>query len=153
MGRPIDARGWEFEVEGTTPDVFIRISNLKSWTENPGENEEVADTTDNDSEGYYSQDVMQRGATIELSGSYTIAGATVRDPGQDYIDKEWAYRFGEESNGLMRYRHISQDEWTVWNCTVTPGERGGETNAKTSWGCTFTRSGPPSVAPVVVVDP
>lgn len=147
MGRPIDARGWEFEVEGATPNTFIRLANLKSWNENPGENEETADTTDFDSDGYYEQDVMQRGATIEVSGSYAATSGT-RDPSQDYIDKTWAYQFGEDSRGRMRYRHASQTQWTVWECTVTPGERGGETNAKTSWAATFTRCGAPTTEAV-----
>ncbi|MEV4966654.1 hypothetical protein AB0886_05220 [Streptomyces sp. NPDC024062] len=148
MGRPIDARGWMFEVETATPDTFVRIGNLKSWSENPGESEETADITDFDSEGYYSQDVMQRGSKIEVSGQYT-ATTGARDPGQEYIDTVWAYLLGEESQGRMRYRHKSQDEWTVWECTVTPGERGGETNAKTSWAATFTRCGAPTTAEVV----
>lgn len=149
MGRPIDARGWTFEVEGDVADTFVRIGNLKSWSENPGESEETADTTDFDSEGMYEQDIMQRGAKIEVSGQYT-ATAGVRDPGQEYIDTVWAYQLGEESRGRMRYRHASQTNWTVWECTVTPGERGGETNAKTSWAATFTRCGAPSTAEVVV---
>ncbi|MFD5873712.1 phage tail tube protein [Streptomyces sp. NPDC060322] len=148
MGRPIDARGWEFEVETATADTFVRLGNLTSWTHNPGENEETADTTTFDSDGYYEQDVMQRGATIEVSGLYAATSGT-RDAGQDYVDKVWTYRLGEESRGTMRYRHVSQDEWTVWECTVTPGEQGGETNAKTSWGATFTRCGAPSTAEVV----
>ncbi|MET9468487.1 hypothetical protein ABZY44_27610 [Streptomyces sp. NPDC006544] len=147
MGRPIDARGWEFQVEGATPNTFIRLANLLSWSENPGENEETVDTTDFDSDGYYEQDVMQRGSTIEVSGQYAATSGT-RDPGQDYIDKTWAYKFGEESRGRMRYRHLSQNEWTVWECTVTPGERGGETNAKTSWSATFTRCGAPTTTAV-----
>lgn len=150
MGRPIDARGWMFEVETATADTFVRIGNLTSWTENPGENEETADITDFDSEGYYSQDVMQRGATIEVSGQYTTTTGA-RDAGQEYIDTVWAYQFGEASQGRMRYRHKSQTEWTVWECTVTPGERGGETNAKTSWGASFTRCGAPTTADVVAV--
>ncbi|MGW7197220.1 phage tail tube protein [Streptomyces chryseus] len=150
MGRPIDARGWIFEVEGEAPDAFIRIGNLKSWTENPGENEETADTTDFDSEGYYEQDIMQRGAKLELSGQYSATSGT-RDPGQDYIDKVWAFKFGEESRGKMRFRHNTQTSWAVWECTVTPGERGGETNAKTAWAATFTRCGAPTTAAVVVV--
>jgi hypothetical protein len=150
MGRPIDARGWIFEVENhATPNTFIPIRNLTSWTLNPGENEETADTTTFDSNGYYEQDVMQRGATLELSGQYAATDGT-RDPGQLYIDETWAYLLGEESRGRMRYRHTSQTEWTVWECTVTPGEQGGETNAKTSWGATFTRCGAPTTAPVVV---
>lgn len=142
MGRPIDARGWIFEVEdttGTTP-VWHRISNVNSWTHNPSENEETADTTTNDSEGYYEQDVMQRGATLELSGQYAVTNG-VRDPGQGYIDTVWAERMGSESRGRVRFRHRTQTEWTVWSCTVTPGERGGEHNAKTSWAATFTRCG------------
>lgn len=148
MGRPIDARGWEFEIEGETADTFVRLGNLTSWTHNPGENEETADTTTFDSDGYYEQDVMQRGATIEVSGLYAATSGT-RDAGQDYVDKVWTYRLGEESRGTMRYRHVSQTEWTVWECTVTPGEQGGETNAKTSWGATFTRCGAPTTAAVV----
>ncbi|MFB6846205.1 phage tail tube protein [Streptomyces sp. NPDC056373] len=150
MGRPIDARGWIFEVEDhTAPNTFIPLRNLNSWTHNPGENEETADTTNFDSNGYYEQDVMQRGATIQVSGQYAATNGT-RDPGQLYIDETWAYLLGEESRGRMRYRHTSQTEWTLWDCTVTPGEQGGETNAKTSWAATFTRCGAPTTAPVVV---
>lgn len=150
MGRPIDARGWIFEVETAVADTFAAIGNLTSWTHNPGENEETANTTDFDSDGYYEQDVMQRGATIEVSGQWTATAGT-RDPGQDYIDTVWTYQIGEESRGRMRYRHTSQTDWTVWECTVTPGSRGGETNAKTSWAATFTRCGAPTTEAVVVV--
>jgi hypothetical protein len=149
MGRPIDARGWLFEVESATPDTWLRLSKLKSWTYNPSENEEAADTTTNDSDGYYEQDIMQRGATIEVSGLYAATSGTP-DPAQDYIDKTWAFQFGEESRGRMRYRHTSQTQWTVWECTVSPGEQGGETNAKTTWGAKFTRCGAPTTAAVVV---
>lgn len=148
MGRPIDARGWEFEIETGTADTFVRLGSLKSWTHNPGESEETADTTTNDSDGYYEQDIMQRGATIEVTGLFA-ATSGMQDPGQEYIDKTWAYRFGEESRGTLRYRHTSQTEWTVWECTVTPGEQGGETNAKTSWSAKFTRCGAPTIAEVV----
>lgn len=149
MGRPIDARGWIFEVEDhAAPGTYLTLGNLTSWTLNAGESEETADTTTFDSNGYYEQDVMQRGATIEVSGLYAQTDGT-RDPGQAYIDETWAYRLGEESRGRMRYRHTSQDEWTVWECTVTPGEVGGETNAKTSWSATFTRCGAPTTEPVV----
>lgn len=150
MGRPIDARGWYFEVEDTTTPatpVWHRISNVNSWTHNPSENEETADTTTNDSEGLYEQDVMQRGATLEVSGQYAVT-AGVRDPGQNYIDNVWAWRLGSESRGRMRYRHKSQTDWAVWECTVTPGETGGEHNAKTSWAATFTRCGAPTTAAV-----
>ncbi|MGI5350209.1 phage tail tube protein [Streptomyces sp. CA-250714] len=149
-GRPIDARGWIFEVEDhAAPDTWLRIGKLKSWNVNPGENEETADTTTFDSEGHYEQDVMQRGATLSLEGLYAATSGT-QDPGQAYIDDVWAYRLGEESRGRMRYRHTSQTTWAVWECTVTPGEAGGETNDKTSWAATFTRCGAPTSAAVTV---
>ncbi|MCG7524942.1 hypothetical protein MHW47_10900 [Streptomyces sp. OfavH-34-F] len=151
MGRPIDARGWYFEVEDiTTPatPVWLRLPNIRSWTYNPSENEETADTTTNDSEGLYEQDVMQRGAKLEVSGEYAQTSGT-RDPGQAYIDNVWGYRLGSESRNRIRYRHKSQTDWTIWECTVTPGEQGGEHNAKTSWGATFTRCGAPSTEAVV----
>lgn len=148
MGRPIDARGWIFEVEDLgTPDTWLRIGNLTSWSHNPGENEETADTTVFESDGHYEQDVMQRGATIEVSGLYA-ATAGAQDPGQAYVDNVWTYRLGEDSRNQVRYRHTSQTSWTVWEATVTPGEQSGETNAKTSWGATFTRCGAPSTEPV-----
>ncbi|APD18655.1 major tail protein [Streptomyces phage Mojorita] len=145
MGRPLDARGWEFEVEDTTPTtpVWLRLNNLNQWSYSPSENEETADTTTNDSAGYYEQDIMQRGATLEVTGQYAQTGG-VRDAAQEYIDTVWTYRFGAESRGRMRYRHKTQTKWSVWECTVTPGEQGGEHNAKVTWGATFTRCGAPT---------
>jgi len=146
MGRPIDARGWIFEVE-TDTDVWSAVTRLNSWTNNPGENEETADTTVFESGGAYEQDVMQRGSTLELSGQYAVT-AGVRDTAQDFIDNEWGIAVGEESRGRLRFRHESQTTWVIWDCTVTPGERGGEHNAKTSWAATFTRCGWATTMPV-----
>lgn len=150
MGRPIDARDWRFEVEDVDAgtETWLPVENLLSWTVNPGENREVAATVDFDSAGYYEEDVMQVGATLSLTGQYSHEGGT-RSPGQAYIDDVWAYRLGEDSRGRIRFRHVSQTNWTVWEATVTPGERGGETNAKTSWAASFTRCGRPTIAPVV----
>ncbi|MGW7514782.1 phage tail tube protein [Streptomyces sp. NPDC054796] len=143
-GRPISARDWIFEVEDhATPGTWLTIGRLTSWNVNPSENEETADTTTFDSEGHYEQDVMQRGATLSIEGKYA-ANSGVQDPGQAYIDDVWTYRLGEESRGQVRYRHKSQTSWAVWECTVSPGERGGETNDKVSWSASFTRCGPPT---------
>lgn len=149
MGRPIDARGWRFEAEDAdAPGTWLPIGKLSTFTHNPGENEETADTTTFDSNGYYEQDVMQRGATLEIEGLYA-ATAGVQDAGQSYIDDVWAYRLGPDSRNRVRWRHSSQTQWVVWDATVTPGEQGGETNAKTSWSATITRCGAPTTAPVV----
>ncbi|UNZ18870.1 hypothetical protein [Streptomyces sp. 891-h] len=150
MGRPISARDWIFEVEDedAATATWLTLTKVNSWTLNRGENEEVADTTTNDSDGQYEQDIMQRGATIELTGLYS-ATTGVQDPAQQYVDTVWTVGVGEASRNRFRYRHKDQTEWTVWEATATPGEVGGEHNAKTTWGVTITRCGPASKETVV----
>lgn len=141
--RPIDARGWLFEVE-SAPDTWLPISNINSFTMNPGENEETAETTHFGSDGQYEEDVMQRGASISLEGQHaadTESGA--QDPGQAYIDTTWAAGLGVESHNRFRFRHETQTtNWVVWDATMTPGEKGGGNNDKSSWSATVRRSGP-----------
>ncbi|WP_149180877.1 phage tail tube protein [Streptomyces sp. TRM49041] len=149
--RPIDARGWLFEVldAAAATETWLPIAGLTSFTHNPGENEETAEWTAFDSEGYYSQDVMQRGATLEIEGQYRVDKPTgAQDAGQAYVDTVWAYKLGSDSNNKVRWRHKSQTAWVIWDATVTPGEQGGETNDKTSWSATITRSGKPTTAAV-----
>ncbi|MFF8095685.1 phage tail tube protein [Streptomyces sp. NPDC016675] len=151
--RPIDARGWIFEVEDAeaTADTWLPVAGLNTFTINPGENEETADVTAFEDEGMYSQDVMQRGATLAIAGQYRIDKTSkAQDPGQAYIDTVWTNLVGMESQGRIRYRHSTQTKWAIWTATVTPGEQGGGTNEKTTWGATFTRCGAPTVADVVV---
>ncbi|MFF7146044.1 phage tail tube protein [Streptomyces nodosus] len=149
--RPIDARGWIFEVEDltATDETWLPIAGLTTFTHNPAENEETAETTAFESEGHYEQDVMQRGASLSLEGQYRVdKTSSEQDPGQAYIDHEWAERLGIESRNLVRWRHKSQTSWVVWEATVTPGEQGGGTNEKTSWSATITRCGPATSAAV-----
>ncbi|MCQ8829861.1 phage tail tube protein [Streptomyces malaysiensis] len=150
-GRPIDARGWIFEVEDADAgaETWLPISGITTFTHNPGENEETVDTTAFDSDGLYEQDVMQRGATLEVEGQYRIDKTTkAQDPGQAYIDHEWAQRLGIDSRNRVRWRHNTQTQWVIWDATVTPGEQGGGNNDKTSWSCTITRCGAPTSAAV-----
>lgn len=149
-GRPIDARGWIFEVEDAdAPSTWLPVGGITTFTHNPGENEETADVTVFDSEGFYEQDVMQRGATLSISGLYHVnKGTTTQDAGQAYIDHEWAQRLGIESRNNVRWRHKTQNTWVLWEATVTPGEQGGGNNEKTTWSATFTRCGAPTTAPV-----
>ncbi|MGA5354049.1 phage tail tube protein [Streptomyces thermodiastaticus] len=150
-GRPIDARGWVFEVldMDATEETWLPISGVNTFTHNPGENEETVDTTVFDSDGMYEQDVMQRGASLELEGLYYVDKATgERDPGQAYVDTVWANALGVDSRGMIRWRHKSQTQWVVWEATVTPGEQGGGNNDKTSWSASFTRCGAPSTLAV-----
>ncbi|SOB83136.1 phage tail tube protein [Streptomyces sp. 1331.2] len=148
--RPIDARGWIFEAQDITAatETWLRIGMLTSFTHNPGENEETEETTSFDDEGYYNQDVMQRGATIELESKFAADKTGVQDPGQHYIDAVWANRLGVDSHNPVRWRHRTQTTWVVWDATVTPGEQGGGVNEKTSWSATITRCGKPTTAAV-----
>ncbi|MFD7121903.1 phage tail tube protein [Streptomyces sp. NPDC059922] len=144
MSRPIDARGWLFEVEDIdAPDeTWLPIAGITTFTHNPGENEETVETTAFESEGQFEQDVMQRGATLTIEGQYRIDKTTkAQDPGQAYIDHEWTQRLGMESRNRVRWRHQTQTQWVLWDSTVTPGEQGGGNNDKTSWSCTVTRCG------------
>ncbi|MEV0115538.1 hypothetical protein AB0H77_20220 [Streptomyces sp. NPDC050844] len=152
MGRPIDARGWVFEVLDQSHahrERWLPIENLTSWTHNASENEETAETTSFDSKGWFEQDVMQRGGQIELEGQYALDAHTGRQvEGQAYVDRYWGQRLGIDSRNLVRWRHDSQDTWVIWEATVTPDEQEGETNDKTSWSATFTQCGRPRYAPV-----
>ncbi|WP_406321052.1 phage tail tube protein [Streptomyces sp. NBC_00519] len=150
MGRPIDARGWVFEVKDQSRpgDHWLPIENLTSWSKNDSENEETAETTSFDSKGWYEQDVMQRGGQIELEGQYALDKSGRQVPGQAYVDRYWGQRLGIDSRNLIRWRHDSQDTWVIWEATVTPDEQSGETNDKTSWTATFTQCGRPRYAPV-----
>ncbi|MFF7295309.1 phage tail tube protein [Streptomyces sp. NPDC008265] len=142
--RPIDARGWRFEVQDSTadPDVWLPIAGIDTWSYNPAENEETTETTAFDSDGQYEQDVMQRGASLSVEGKYRVHKTTkARDPGQAYIDDDWMERVGFESRNQIRYRHETQTSWRVWEATLSPGEQGGGNNDKTSWSASFTRCG------------
>ncbi|MFE6764353.1 phage tail tube protein [Streptomyces sp. NPDC057689] len=150
-GRPIDARGWIFEVQDLDAETatWLPISGITTFTHNPGENEETVDTTAFDSDGQYEQDVMQRGASLEVEGQYRIDKTTkAQDPGQAYVDHVWAERLGIDSRNPVRWRHNTQTKWVVWDATVTPGEQGGATNDKTSWSATVTKCGAATTADV-----
>ncbi|TDD25055.1 hypothetical protein E1287_37630 [Actinomadura sp. KC06] len=148
--RKINARDIIIEVETAVTDTWAGIRpGLTSATINPGENEEVADTTTYGSEGEYEQEVMQRGATMEVEAKMLKDDVTgVLDTGQARVEV-LATKKGVESLGRIRFRHPMDTEWRIWTCTATLGEQGGETNDKTSWGATFTKSGPSSTAAVV----
>lgn len=141
----INNRDWIFEIQ-TAPATFVEIAELTEFNLNPGENEEVAETTTFKDKGHYREQKMQRGATLELTGKLNQAGA-VPDPGQAAVDLLGG-KVGDESEGVIRFRHESWDDWTEWDATVTPGERGGNLNEKTGWAATFTKCGAPRVAAV-----
>ncbi|MDN5858082.1 MAG: hypothetical protein L0H84_05610 [Pseudonocardia sp.] len=143
----INNRDWIFQIL-TAPATWTEIGELTEFTHNPGENEETADTTVFSDQGQYRQQIMQRGATLEITGKYGVTTAPARDPGQALVDT-LGTKVGDESEGTIQFRHTTDTNWTEWDVTCTPGEQGGGTNEKTSWGATFTRCGAARVVAVI----
>lgn len=146
----IDARGWQFQVsDGATIPVWTEIGGINTFELDPNANSETTDTTTFRSAGEYEGEVMQRGGSIELEGFDERNDTTpaIADPGQGLID-ELGTKVSKASIGSMRFRHDSEDEWTVWRFYVEPGAKGGGNNDKSSWAATLTRTGAATVAPV-----
>lgn len=150
----IDARDWVFEVEvpGDQPEdpaVWTEICRINTWELDPNANSETVDTTDFCSGGEFEGQVMQRGGSLEMEGHRAYDRDTgARDPGQAYVDL-LGTKVSDESIGRLRFRHKTEEEWTVWRAYVELGGVGGGNNDKTSWAATYTRSGKATVAPVL----
>ncbi|MGI5162619.1 phage tail tube protein [Microbispora sp. CA-102843] len=148
--RRINARDMIVEVEDDTADTWLRVENLQNITVNPGENEETADVTDNDSEGSYEQEVMQRGASLALEGLLMKDDSTgALPPGRARVEEMCGEdKLGYDSLGRVRFRHPMDTQWRIWPCTFSLGEQGGATNDKSSWSATITKSGKTTTAAV-----
>jgi hypothetical protein len=148
--RRINARDIILQVESATPDSWLTVENLTNVNVNAGENEETVDTTDYDSDGVYSQEIMQRGASMELEGQMMkddLTGAL--PPGRARVEEMCGEgKVGYDSLGRVRFRHPMDTTWRIWTATFTLAEQGGGNNDKTSWGATVTKSGPTTTAAV-----
>jgi len=148
--RKVNARDLIVQVsDGAATPTWLGIRGLKSLKLNPGENEETTETTDVDSGGAYEGQVMQRGATLAVEGAQMVDPVTgAPDPGQGRVEALGG-ETAEESLGQIRFRHPSATHWKVWTATVSLGEQGGETNDKSAWSATFTRSGKATLLAVI----
>lgn len=146
--RRINARDLIVQVRAADGVTWLGIGNLNTITIKPGENEETADTTVNDSAGNYESEVMQRGVSVELAGLQTLDHLTgTADAGQARCE-ELATKVAYESLGALRFRHPLQATWKVWaEATFSVGDQGGGHNAKGSWSCTVRRSGASTTTP------
>lgn len=124
------------ESDGTT---WTEIGGLTAVKPNFGENEETANTTDYDSDGEYSQLVMQRGASLSMEGKILKDNVTgIQNAGQARCEVISTGK-GYASRGKLRFRHPLDTAWKVWDATFSLGEQGGETNDTSAWACTATR--------------
>ncbi|NJP27107.1 hypothetical protein FLW53_23480 [Microbispora sp. SCL1-1] len=148
--RRINARDMIVEVEDDTADTWLPVENLQTITVNPGENEETVDVTDNDSEGAYEQEIMQRGASLALEGLLMKDDSTgALPPGRARVEEMAGEdKLGADSLGRIRFRHPMDTNWRIWTGTFSLGEQGGATNDKASWSATITKSGKTTTAAV-----
>lgn len=139
----INARDIIVQIEDATPDSWLTVEHLSGVTINRGENEEVADTSDFESVGAYEQDVMQRGSSLALAGLELkdhLTGALL--PGRARVEEmAGEEKVGYDSRARIRFRHPMDTHWKVWGCTVSVGESGGETNAKSAWAASIVKCG------------
>lgn len=146
-----NARDWIFEVS-PDPDagvpVWTKVEAVNTFTISRSANEATVETTDFDSAGQYEGQAMQRGASLQLAGQKKMnAAGTAAAPGQ-LACNTLAQQLGEASLGGVRFRHTSETSWEVWNAYASGADEGGGNNDKSSWGCTFTRSGAATTAAV-----
>lgn len=139
----------QVQIPDPTTPTWAEVGGLLTATINTSENEEVADTTTMDSNGYYSQDKMQVGATLTMEGRLLKDSETGElDPGQAQITAN-AQGLGLDSHATYRFRYPTDNQWTVWDATTSRGESGGGHNEKTSFNAVLTRSGPSTTEAVV----
>lgn len=140
----VNARDLIFEVSNmaTPTPVWTSVAGITEAKVNFGENEESEETTTFDSDGIYEQEIMQRGASLTLSGLMLVDSTSgARDPGQAQMNTH-AGAVGKASVVNVRHRYPLDTNWRVWAGTITRGEEGGGNNEKAGFEYTITRSGP-----------
>lgn len=146
----INARDMLVQIsDGAGTPAWLDIEGLTTVTPKPGENEETVDTTTFASAGAYEQEIMQRGASMELEGFKIVdsTDGTAAD-GQARVEAA-AKLLGSASLIDFRFRHVTEaTNWRVWKATVSVGDQGGGNNDKIGWSATITRSGLETTAAV-----
>jgi hypothetical protein len=138
------ARNWIIEV-GIPP---VAPATEPTWTKVGGVNtftishdKEDADTTDFDDQGYNSHIVASRSNEITFEGFYIEDELGARDAGQQLVE-DHAEEIGPESIKPLRLTSPG-GKVRQWDGSFVTGDVGGGNNDATSWGSTFTPSGPP----------
>lgn len=145
----LNARDLTIEVSdmGTTP-VWTQVGGLTEAGINYSENEETEDTTEFSDQGNYAEEVMQRGASLEIKGHRLVDQTTgVSEPGQAQLITH-AGKVGPASVVKVRMRYPLDEDWVVWDATVKRGTEGGGNNNKVSLEFTLTRCGAATTAEV-----
>lgn len=141
------ARNWLIEIDtdalAATPTgspVWTKIGGINTFT--ISSDKEDADTTDFDDQGYSSHIVAGRSNEISYEGFYLEDPDTgERDAGQAAVE-DYSDRIGPEAMGQIRMTSPGGKVRQFRGSFVT-GDVGGGNNDATSWGASFTPSGPP----------
>jgi hypothetical protein len=133
-----NARDVVFEVESTTPNTWVEINLINTFSKS--HEEETTDITTFGSNGQAESQKMQIGKSLTIEGFRDIA-----DPGQLRVEA-LAEELGDDSLGRVRFHAPGDTNWEVWNAHVNLGDQGGGNNDKVSWSATFTRSGASTTA-------
>lgn len=136
-----NARDCDFQIESTTPNTWIEIANINTFSKS--HEEETTDTTTFASNGQAESQKMQIGKSMTIEG--------LRDPadlGQQRVEEVSEF-LGDASLIRFRFKAPADTEWEVWTAHVNLGDQGGGNNDKVSWSATFTRSGASTTAALV----
>jgi hypothetical protein len=135
----VSAYDWIFEVESATPDTFNTIDEVTEFEVDYSSNNEEVDATTFVDDGIYAGRVLQRGATLKLTGYFSLS-AGARSTSQARLHT-LGTAVGTSSLGTIRWRHTTETSWRHWDCYVVLGGVGGGNTDLTSFEVTFTKSG------------
>jgi hypothetical protein len=135
------ARNWIIEAaEDIATPTWTKVGGVNTFT--ISSDKEDADTTDFDDQGYSSHIVAGRSNEITFEGFFMEDQTSgERDAGQELIE-DFGEKIGPEAMGLVRLTSPGGKVRQFRGSFVT-GDVGGGNNDATSWGATFTPSGPP----------
>jgi hypothetical protein len=132
-----NARDCVFEIESTTPDTWVEIGDINTFSKS--HDEETTDVTTFGSNGQAESQKMQIGKSLTLEGFHDPT-----DPGQ--LRVEAVSELLGASQGRLRFHAPGATNWEIWTVHVSLGDQGGGNNDPGSWSATFTRSGASATA-------
>jgi hypothetical protein len=136
-----------FEIsDGAIGGTYLTIDEVNEFSVDYSANNEEVDATTFADDGTYAGRMIQRGASLTLTGFYSLSSGS-RSASQARI-QTLGVGVGANSLGYIRWRHATETNWRVWNAYVTLGEVGGGNTDLASWEATFTKSGAETTASV-----
>lgn len=137
------ARKWKFEIETTTPDTFVVIKGINTFTLPPPEAQE-ADASDFDNDGWDDSVVVGRNQTLTLEGLRIEDPANGnRDAGQERMEV-LGRETGDLAEAKFRITTPGNDTITGKVSVSTAGGSGGGTRDLSSWSGAVKFKGKPT---------